>query len=195
MSNDASSITPCHLEDNQCSTIKSISETRITQEAMPTVDTTRTALHKMSICHSEVKRVRFSNVNIRRHDVTCTGFINQGPGIGLDWFWTDEDPKSLVAYEQSRPAARRSEKMLVLSARERKTLLLQKHEYDPSTLHRICNSRISGGIRRTPHTARSQPRTPVTASSVSPALQRLAPAFRQGEMLKSATKMFSRVSC
>ena len=141
----------------------------------------------------EPNSVRFSDVLVRRHDVICPGLVNHGPGIGLDWFSSDDEPVSIEEYEQNRPTQRTSKK-LVLSALQRKRLLLEKHGYNISELYRICNpykTRVFGGSQR--KLCKSTQRQHLSKAT-SPALQQLAPAFGQGDMLRTATRMFSRVS-
>ena len=87
------------------------------------------------------KQVRFSNVLIRLHDVTCTGFVNHGPGIGLGWFFTDGEALSLEEYEKSRSAIR-PERELIMGPDQRKKVLMKGHGYELKDLHRICNTRV-----------------------------------------------------
>ncbi|KAI2505743.1 hypothetical protein MHU86_8705 [Fragilaria crotonensis] len=142
----------------------------------------------------ETKNVCFSVVSVRLHDVLCTGLVNHGPGIGLDWFSTDDEPVSIKEYEQNRPM-RRTSKTLRLSALQRKRLLMEKHGYRINDLHRIYNpynnTRAVGGPQRKKC---KLPQRRHLSKSISPALQQLAPAFGQGDMLRTATRMFARVA-
>ena len=92
-------------------------------------------------CVRKVKNVGFSDILIRRYDITCTGFINDGPGIGLDWYFTQGDPLPLDSYEQSRPT-RRSYEMLILGPRERVKVLTKMHGCEIRSLQRICSRKI-----------------------------------------------------
>jgi hypothetical protein len=85
------------------------------------------------------KHVRFSDILIRSYDVTCTGFINRGPGIGLDWFFTQCDAVPLDSYELRRQASRRPYEMLILGPRERIKVLTKMHGCEIQSLQRICS--------------------------------------------------------
>ena len=84
------------------------------------------------------KHVHFSDVLIRRYDLTCTGCVHEGPGIGLDWYFTQGDALPLDDYEQSRPARRPHEK-LILGPRQRIKVLTKGHGCELQTLQRICS--------------------------------------------------------
>lgn len=137
----------------------------------------------------DAKNVRFSDVLVRRYDLICTGLVNHGPGIGLGWSSTDDFPVSIEVYEQTRKTRQPSNK-LVLSALQRKRLLMENHGYRINDLHRLYNHRVvSGPPKKQPTSSQRLQKT----TSISPALQQLAPAFGKGDMLRTATKMFARV--
>ena len=137
----------------------------------------------------EASNVRFSYIQVRRYDLVCTGLVNNGPAIGLGWSSTDDVPVSVEVYEQDRPTMRPSSK-LVLSARQRTRILTEGHGFTIDDLHRIYNYRIGGGPQRKRSTVTQRIKQ---TTSISPALQQLAPAFGRSGMLRSATKMYARV--
>jgi hypothetical protein len=88
------------------------------------------------------KRVNFSDVLMRRYDLTCTGYVNHGPGIGLDWSFTDADTVSLEDFEQSR-SPRRPREQLIVGPRQRANVLMNSQACNKEQMQRICSRRIA----------------------------------------------------
>lgn len=144
---------------------------------------------------STTRRVSFSDVSIRSHDVICTGVISQGPSIGLDWFYSDKSSVSLDVYEDSRLLYRKqSTEGLKLSGPQRKTLLIQKHGYSRRDLMKVSQNRVNSSRRWA-----SPPRTNLKSSrqSNTSALFSTSKTQQEGQTLRtmkgrSTYKLLSR---
>ena len=87
------------------------------------------------------KCVNFSDVLMRRYDLTCIGYVNHGPGIGLDWSFTDANTISLDDFEQRR-SPRRPREQLIVGPRQRANVLMKSQVCDKKEMQRICSRRI-----------------------------------------------------
>ena len=88
------------------------------------------------------KHVHFSDVLVRRYDLTCTGYVNHGPAIGLDWSFTDVDAVSLDDFEQRRQP-RRPRKLLIVGPRQRAKVLITSNACDMEKIQRVCSRRVA----------------------------------------------------
>lgn len=95
------------------------------------------------------KRVRFSSVMVRLHNVVCTGFVSQGPSIGLDWGSIQKEPVLLNDYEETARTRRKSKDALKLCPLQRTNLLVRGFGYNPKDLRRVCQRHIPSTSRRT----------------------------------------------
>lgn len=107
------------------------------------------ASHTIERSPTARKRVRFSSVAVRLHNVVCTGFASQGPSIGLDWVSIQKEPVSLNDYEETARTRRKSKDALKLCPIQRSKLLVDGFGYNPKDLRKVCQRRIQSTPRRT----------------------------------------------
>jgi hypothetical protein len=145
------------------------------------------------------KQVRFSTVSVRKYDLTCIGLVNRGPGIGLDWFYGDEQTMRIEVHEFVRPR-RISQRHLIMRPAERTKLLVESHGFKIEDLRRSCSkiryggrlSHLSGGkssIRPTPY----EPHADLSFQVSNPMRQGLI-SISPGKTLVNAMNMLSKVT-
>lgn len=155
---------------NLVSAYKSFISTKSKQLTFPLrlehIMTTRfQSKNNIAVSRDSKRRVSFSNVSIRSHDMICTGVSSHGPAIGLDWFCVDSETVSLDKFEQSRSTGRKQENKelkLKLSGLQRKNLLIQNHGYSQKDLIQVYQKRVNSCRRWV-----SPPKTKVSASMLS----------------------------
>jgi hypothetical protein len=145
------------------------------------------------------KKVRFSNVSIRTYDLVCIGLVNKGPGIGLDWFYSNEKCMRIEIHEFVRNR-RFPERQLIMSATERKKLLVEGHGYKIEDLRRSCASIYYRGHQIHPKSRKSatsprisESQTDASSQVSNPMTQGLV-SISQGKNFVNAINILSRIT-
>ena len=88
------------------------------------------------------RRVSFSDVAIREFDITFVRagqhMMQKGPGLSLDWFFTELPAESISDYEERRQTRRRSHDALLLGTNERRRRLIEDFGFSPAELDNAC---------------------------------------------------------